>query len=79
MISGDGGNDTLYGNAGNDKIYGGAGDDFVRGDNGWDSLYGEAGRDTLRTIDTVKDILHGGTADNFVDIYQKDALDQVVA
>lgn len=69
------GNDILSGNSGNDTIYGGRGQDLINGDAGDDTLYGEAGDDIIDggdNADTIygldgNDDIDGGAGDD--DIY----------
>ncbi|ODT80474.1 MAG: hypothetical protein ABS76_16195 [Pelagibacterium sp. SCN 64-44] len=56
----DGGNNTISGNAGDDIIYGVQGSDTLNGGNGNDTLYGQSGNDTLNG-GAGSDILVGGT------------------
>lgn len=67
-LSGDSGNDILYGRTdaddlwggeGNDKLYGGRGNDTLRGQQGNDVLYGDQDDDTLWG-NGGNDVLHGG-------------------
>nr|WP_280529685.1 cadherin domain-containing protein [Novosphingobium aerophilum] len=67
-LTGDGGDNRLFGLDGADTIRGGAGKDVLTGDGGDDWLYGEAGEDNLAGGDGVdrlwggseKDVLDGG-------------------
>lgn len=47
LIFGEGAGDTLNGNDGNDEIYGGAGNDWIYGGTGDDLIFGEEGPDIL--------------------------------
>ena len=53
------GNDTLTGNAGEDVLYGGSGDDTINGGDDNDSLFGGAGDDTIDGGDGA-DFIYGG-------------------
>ncbi len=56
IIYGGNGSDDMYGDDDNDTLYGGKGDDFVFGDDGDDILYGGEGSDYMR----------GGTGDDIL-------------
>ena len=75
IVTGTGGNDTLYGNDQvNDEISGGAGDDKLYGMRGDDSLYGGEGNDVLNGGKGA-DIMVGGLGD---DTYYVDNVDDSV-
>ena len=57
------GNDTLTGNAGEDVLYGGSGNDTIDGGDDNDSLFGGAGDDTIDGGDGA-DFIFGGTGDD---------------
>ncbi|WP_425506820.1 hypothetical protein [Sphingomonas rhizophila] len=71
MLSGNGGNDKLYGGAGDDQLHGGDGVDWLEGGTGRDELSGGAGGDrfvfrtgdlqggTVGTIDVIGDFVRG--------------------
>jgi len=65
QISGNGGNDILYGGAGSDSLWGSDGNDLVAGDNGHDQLAGNDGIDVLLGGDG-DDNLFGGSGDGYV-------------
>ncbi|MDQ6432589.1 calcium-binding protein [Mesorhizobium sp. LHD-90] len=75
IVTGSGGQDTLYGHSlVNDEIGGGAGDDTLYGLGGNDGLYGGQGNDTLNG-GTGGDEMYGGAGN---DIYYVDNADDVV-
>ncbi|MBF4766885.1 hypothetical protein ISU10_03770 [Nocardioides agariphilus] len=68
-ITGDGGDDHIFGGGGRDKINGGAaidtihgqGDrDTITGGRGRDKLFGDGDNDTILAKDTVRDLVRGG-------------------
>jgi Ca2+-binding RTX toxin-like protein len=75
VLSGDGGNDVIYGGVGedlidggtgNDNLFGGDDDDFLDGNSGADYLFGGDQRDTL-IGNTGSDTLEGGNGnDEFI-------------
>ena len=70
VISGYGGDDTLYGYKGNDAIWGGIGNDTLHGGAGNDQLYGGAGNDVIYA-GPGNDTLYGnGGEDRFVFDYR---------
>ncbi|GCE61939.1 bifunctional hemolysin/adenylate cyclase [Microcystis aeruginosa NIES-4285] len=76
-LSGGSGNDTISGNAGNDRIYGENGNDVLNGGDGSDELYGGSGNDLLNgdtgddrfTNDAGNDTINGGSG---IDSYKAD-------
>ena len=65
IVSGEGGNDTVFGGALNDTISGGEGADFANGKNGNDLVSGDGGNDTLQG-GTGLDFVDGGDGDDRV-------------
>ena len=65
-VSGDRGNDELWGGAGADLLIGGRGDDVLSGDAGNDSLYGDFGND--RIITSGGDRVLGGGGDDRIEL-----------
>jgi len=68
-LTGDGGNDTIFGGAGADTIDGGTGNDVIYGGAGADSLTGSSGNDTFvtstdATIDVITDFTSGADTIN---------------
>ncbi|MBE0514999.1 MAG: hypothetical protein IBX42_08640, partial [Sulfurimonas sp.] len=68
-ISGEGGDDVIFGGDGADALHGGAGDDTIAGEDGddyidggagADALYGGAGNDTI-VYDALDTVIDGGT------------------
>ena len=74
VISGNDGNDQLYGGNFADQLNGGNGDDYVEGRDGDDFLTGDAGNDTIYAgggIDNVDggigdDLIRGGAGDDII-------------
>jgi Ca2+-binding RTX toxin-like protein len=66
FICGDEGHDRLSGDSGDDTIFGGADDDFLREEEGNDRMFGDSGDDLFNSIDRVvdNDFLDGGTGDD---------------
>ena len=64
-VSGDAGNDTIYGGDNTDYLLGGADNDLVYGGLGADTLLGGAGNDTLAG-DTGFDVIDGGLGDDSI-------------
>ncbi|GIT90463.1 hypothetical protein JANAI62_00550 [Jannaschia pagri] len=60
------GNDTLLGQEGNDKLFGSAGVDNVSGGDGDDWIHGGADRDVLQG-GSGNDLIQGGTGDDVLD------------
>ena len=56
-------NDTLSGNSGNDTLFGGEGNDTLNGSSGNDLLYGGEGNDTL-SVSIGTNVLDGGAGDD---------------
>jgi Ca2+-binding RTX toxin-like protein len=71
VISGLGGNDSLYGGDGNDTLDGGADNDYLGGGAGNDSLSGGDGADVLDSAGDLAgvDALVGGKGDDLYGIY----------
>lgn len=65
LISGTGGNDTLYGTAGQDEIYGYGGNGSIYGDDSYDKIYGGSGNDILDG-GAGSDSLLGGVGDDIL-------------
>jgi len=65
-ITGNIGDDILYGDAGDDNITGGKGDDDLYGGTGNDKLYGQDGDDDLDG-GAGNDLLDGGNGDDYLD------------
>lgn len=59
VVSGDAGNDSIYGTKGNDSLFGGSGNDYIDARKGDDYLDGQAGDDTLISNYGI-DVIHGG-------------------
>ena len=76
-LAGGGGNDTISGNAGDDQIYGEDGNDVLNGGVGNDRLFGGSGNDSLNgdagndyfTNDAGNDTINGGSE---IDHYKAD-------
>ena len=76
-LKGGSGNDTISGNAGDDRIYGEDGNDVLNGGSGNDELYGGSGNDSLDggtgddyfTGDDGNDTINGGSG---IDRYEAD-------
>jgi Ca2+-binding RTX toxin-like protein len=66
VLYGYNGSDILNGEAGIDVLYGGAGDDSLNGGANIDYLYGQAGDDTLNG-DAGNDVLYGGAGSDVID------------
>ena len=71
MLSGCGGNDTLYGGAGSDRLEGAEGNDVLDGGTGADTLIGGAGNDTLSQLENLigsnfADVLTGEDGSNLL-------------
>lgn len=74
VISGNDGNDQLYGGNNADQLNGGNGNDYLEGRGGDDFLTGDAGNDTIYAgggIDNVDggigdDLIRGGTGDDII-------------
>ena len=64
-LKGGNGADVLSGGGGNDTVYGGNGDDQLSGGRGDDTLYGENGSDRLSGGDG-KDVLSGGQGNDWL-------------
>lgn len=58
-ISGDAGDDTIYGGRLSDSLFGGSGNDHITGNRGDDYLDGQDGDDTLISQGGI-DVMHGG-------------------
>lgn len=74
IITGNAGNNVIYGLDGNDILYGGGGDDVLVAGNGGGAMYGGDGNDTLvlghltpPTTDTSL-VVDGGTGNNTLDL-----------
>ena len=65
QMSGNGGNDLVYGAGGRDLVSGGTGDDYLHG-GGSDDMLGEAGNDRLDG-GAGDDFLTGGSGDDVID------------
>jgi Ca2+-binding RTX toxin-like protein len=66
LLTGTGGNDSLYGGIGNDTLSGGAGDDTLVGGVGFNDLTGGAGADTYILAPEEQDTLHLDAQDTLV-------------
>lgn len=65
-ITGDAGDNKLFGLAGNDTLYGGAGADVLSGDDGNDNLYGGEGDDSI-SGGVGRDYAYGGDGNDVID------------
>jgi Ca2+-binding RTX toxin-like protein len=65
-ITGDAGDNKLFGLAGNDTLYGGAGADVLSGDDGNDKLYGGEGDDSI-SGGVGRDYAYGGDGNDVID------------
>jgi len=63
VITGEGGNDRIYGYGGNDTLLGGSGNDHIYGHSGNDTLNGGSGNDCL-SASTGNDVLLGGSGND---------------
>ncbi len=66
VLSGDAGNDLVYGGSGDDQIQGGSGNDTLAGGDGSDTISGNTGDDHLFGEDG-DDLLDGGDGDDTID------------
>jgi Ca2+-binding RTX toxin-like protein len=68
IISGDGGNNTIWAYGGNDRLYGRSGNDDLYGGEGRDSLFGGNGNDQLHGGKGA-DVLSGGNGQDQADYF----------
>ena len=59
VLTGNSGDNRIYGEGAGDTVYGGSGDDYLSGGTGWDTIYGGEGADKISGGDQ-NDILKGG-------------------
>ena len=85
-IFGSAGNDVIYGKGGNDRIQGGRGNDVILGGDGNDRIFGGDGHDVLEGEAGAKDVIRGGCGndkiadkDGFREINGGDGDDKIVA